>query len=194
MARSPRFVRKLGKPIEPRPTSSLGLLRIFPAARKSRVTASQWPEVIAMNGDPKTRHDPADQRPQRQLMAATAAATGQGNPPFPPKVGGRPIAIGSIAPPKRASSRHSSETRSLRDRTVLFGVIGALAFAALYFVYWLITLLKLGSASLMLFTAINTIGFLSFLAYAPGPVLVGRLGTGRRSRHSALSRLYSWTR
>jgi len=117
-----------------------------------------------MNGDPKTRHDPADQRPQRQLMAATAAATGQGNPPFPPKVGGRLIAIGSIAPPKRASSRHSSETRSLRDRTVLFGVIGALAFAALYFVYWLITLLKLGSASLMLFTAINTIGFLSFLA------------------------------
>ena len=117
-----------------------------------------------MDGDTKIRRDRSDQAPRRQPMAAAAVAAGRGDPPTPPNIPGRPIAIGAIDAPKRVSLRQLSETRLLRDRTVGFGVIGALGFAALYFVYWLILLLKLGSPSLMLFAAINTIGLLSLLA------------------------------
>ena len=117
-----------------------------------------------MNRDTTIRRDPSDQTPQRPLMAATPAAAGRDNLLSPRSVLGRPIAVGSIASPTRVSLRHLPEARLLRDSRVRFGAIGALGFAAIYFAYWVILLLEVGSPGLMLFAAINTIGFLSLLA------------------------------
>lgn len=128
-----------------------------------------------MHGDTKIRRDPPNQTPQSRLMA-TPAAAGRGNLPPLPSLLGRPIAVGSLTPPKRSSFRHFSEARLFRDSTVGFGVIGALCFAALYFAYWFIMLLELGSPSLMLFAAINTISFLSLLALLQGLCWSAALG------------------
>lgn len=66
----------------------------------------------------------------------------------------------------------SGETRKSKPandtRVVRFGLTGALAFAALFFIYWFVLLLQLGSPGLMLFHVLNTVGFLSSLALLQG--------------------------
>ena len=51
---------------------------------------------------------------------------------------------------------------------VRFGVTGALTFAALFLVYWLVSLLQVGSPRLMLYRALSNDGLLSSHALLQG--------------------------
>ena len=51
---------------------------------------------------------------------------------------------------------------------VRFGLTGALTFAVLFFVYWLVLLLQVGFPRLMLYHALSNVGLLSLLALFQG--------------------------